>query len=152
MVSSDCGGRFIMAQADSKDRPAEVTRAEDREAQATLVNDIVALDALWSESLVVSSTANLVLSKSQALTLFRTGRIRLKTFERRISKLVVMGDIALATGNESFTVKDDPTGREPSIADLIVCSYMNAWRLEGTEWKMVGRHVGFMARMPAPTP
>jgi Domain of unknown function (DUF4440) len=138
-----------MAQADSSDRPAEVTQAELREAQATLGNDVKTLDALWSESLVVSSTANLVLNKSQALTLFRAGRIRLNTFERRISKVAIVGDVALATGNESFTVKDDPSGQEPSISDIIVCSYMNTWRLEGAEWKMIGRHVGFMARMPA---
>ena len=56
-----------MAQADSSDRAAEVAQLEEREAQATLGNDITALDALWSDSLVVSSTANLVLSKSQAL-------------------------------------------------------------------------------------
>ncbi len=138
-----------MAQADSADRAAEVAQLEEREAQATLGNDITALDTLWSDSLVVSSTANLVLSKSQALTLFRGGRIRLKTFERRISKLAVIGDVALATGNESFTVKDDPTGKEPNTPDLFICSYMNAWKLEGGVWKMVGRHVGFMTRMPA---
>jgi len=61
----------------------------------------------------------------------------------RISKLAAIGDVSLATGNETFTVKDDPTGAEPSIADVIVCSYMNAWRLEGAEWKMIGRHVGY---------
>jgi hypothetical protein len=140
-----------MAQGDSSDRPTEITELEEREARATLGNDVTALDALWSESLVVSSTANLVLSKNQALSLFRTGRIRLKTFQRRVSKVAIIGDVALATGNESFTVKDDPTGAEPSIADLIICSYMNAWRLEGEQWKMIGRHVGFMASMPAAT-
>ena len=87
-----------MAQ-DSSDPSAEIAKLEEREAQATLGNDVQALDALWSESLVVSSTANLVLSKSQALTLFRAGRIRLKTFHRRISKMAVIGDVALATGN-----------------------------------------------------
>jgi hypothetical protein len=138
-----------MAQ-DSSDPSAEIAKLEEREAQATLGNDTQALDALWSESLVVSSTANLVLSKSQALTLFRAGRIRLKTFQRRISKMAIIGDVALATGNESFTVNDDPTGQEPSISDIIVCSYMNTWRLESAEWKMIGRHVGFMARMPLP--
>jgi hypothetical protein len=138
-----------MSQPESPDRSAEVTEVEHREALATLANDINALDSLWSEGLVVSSTAQLVLSKSQALTLFRAGRIRLKTFERRISKLAVLGDLALATGNESFTVRDDPSGTEPSTPDLFVCSYMNAWRVEGAGWKMIGRHVGFIARLPA---
>ncbi len=137
-----------MSQAEPSDRSAEVAEVEQREALATLGNDVAVLDTLWSEGLVVSSTAQLVLSKSQALTLFRAGRIRLKTFERRVSKLAVLGDIALATGNESFTVKDDPTGSDPSTSDIFVCSYMNAWRIEGAAWKMIGRHVGFIARMP----
>jgi hypothetical protein len=137
-----------MAQSDSTDRASEVAAAEEREAQATLGNDVGVLDALWSDSLLVSSTANLVLSKEQALTLFRGGRIRLKSFERRISKVAVVGDVALATGNESFTVKEDPAGKEPSPGDLFICSYMNAWKLERGQWKMIGRHVGYMARMP----
>jgi hypothetical protein len=137
-----------MAAPDSSDHPTEIAELEAREARATLTNDVQTLDAIWSESLVVSSTANLVLSKSQALTLFRGGRIRLKTFERRISKVAVIGDVALATGNESFTVKDDRVGHQPSSPDLFICSYMNAWKLEGGAWKMIGRHVGFMARMP----
>lgn len=131
----------------SPDLAAQAAGAEQREASATLNNDVAALDELWSESLVVSSTANLVLNKSQALGLFRGGRIRLKTFERRISKLAIIGDVALATGNENFTVKDDLTGKEPNTPDLFICSYMNAWRIEGGVWKMIGRHVGFIARM-----
>ena len=137
-----------MAQVNSPDLAVEIADVEQREARATLGNDIDALDALWSESLVVSSSANLVLSKSQALMLFRGGKIRLKTFERRISKVAIVEGVALATGNESFTVKDDPTGAEASTLDLFVCSYMNTWKLEAGAWKLIGRHVGFMARMP----
>jgi hypothetical protein len=129
--------------------PAEIAEAEAREAQATLGNDIGALEALWSESFVVSSTENLILNKSQALNLFRAGRIRLKTFERRISKVQVIGDVALATGNENFTVKDDPSGKLPSTSDLFICNYMNTWKRDRAGWKLIGRHVGLMARMPS---
>ena len=122
---------------------------EEREALATLTNDAAALDALWSDNLVVSSTANLVLSKNQALTLFRGGKIRLKTFERRITKVAVIGDVALATGNETFTVKEDPADQRPVPTNIFICNYMNAWKLEAGDWKMIGRHVGLMAQMPA---
>ena len=137
-----------MAHSSADGLTARVTEAEEREARATLDNDVQTLDALWSEHLIVSSTANLVLTKSQALMLFRGGKIRLKTFVRRVSKVALIDKVAIATGNESFTVKDDPSGKEPSIDDIVVCSYMNAWRLEGSDWKMIARHVGFMARMP----
>jgi len=138
-----------MAQTIPIDYPAQVTVVEAREADATLTNSVADLEALWSDNLVVSSSANLVLNKKQALGLFRSGRIRLKTFERRISKLVVVDEIAMATGNETFTVKEDPTGKEPSPKDIFMCTYMNVWKHEGDAWKMIGRHVGFMAAVPA---
>src|SRR4029077_5759236 len=125
----------------------EVAAAEQQEARATLENDVKALTRLWSADLIVSGTTNLVLTKSQALTLFRVGKIRLKTFERRISRIAVNADIALATGNESFTVKDDPHNQEPNPDDLFICNYMNIWKREAGKWKMIGRHVGLMARM-----
>jgi ketosteroid isomerase-like protein len=153
MAQGDSSGSSTGSSTGSSNRPeiapAEIAEVEAREAQATLGNDIGALEALWSESFVVSSTENLILSKSQALNLFRAGRIRLKTFERRVSKVAVMGDVALATGNENFTVKDDPSGKEPPTSELFVCSYMNAWKREGAGWKLIGRHVGLMARMPS---
>jgi hypothetical protein len=148
MLAGDTGWR-AMVQGDKSVRvsEAEVAEAEQREARATLENDVTTLEGLWSTDLIVSSTANLVLTKSQALSLFRGGRIRLKTFERRISRTAVTGDIAIATGNESFTVKDDPANNEPPIDDLFICNYMNIWKREAGTWKMIGRHVGVMARM-----
>ena len=138
-----------MVQGDESVRvsEAEVAQAEQQEARATLENDVATLEGLWSADLIVSSTANIVANKSQALTLFRAGRIRLKTFERRISRTAVTGDIGIATGNESFTVKDDPASVEPPSDDLFICNYMNIWKREAGGWKMIGRHVGLMARM-----
>ncbi len=117
----------------------DIEKAEQQEAQATLKNDLPALEALWSENLIVSSTANLVLTKGQAMTLFRAGRIRLKSFERRISRVQIIGEIAIATGNETFTAKDDLVSNS-----LFICSYMNIWMREEGGWKLIGRHVGLM--------
>ena len=47
-----------------------------------------------------------------------------------------------STGNETFTVKDDPNGKEPTLKDIYICTYMNAWRLEDGEWKMIGAPTG----------
>jgi hypothetical protein len=143
------GGELVMKQGEDSVRVSEieVAEAEQNEAQATLENDVQALERLWSADLIVSSTANLVLTKNQALSLFRAGQIRLKTFDRRISRTAVTGDIAIATGNESFTVKDDPAGNQPPNADLFICNYMNIWKREAGTWKMIGRHVGLMTRM-----
>ena len=122
----------------------EIEKAEQLEAQATLHNDIEALEALWSEHFIVSSTQNLVLTKPQALTLFRAGSIQLKTFDRRVSRVMVTGNVAIATGNETFIPSE-----ERYQSATVVCSYMNVWLREPDAWKLLGRHVGLMTTRPA---
>jgi hypothetical protein len=122
----------------------EIEKAEQQEAAATLQSDIKALEALWSESFLVSGTSNLVLTKSQALTLFRAGRIQLKTFERRVSRVMVTGKVAIASGNETFIPRE-----ERYNFATVVCSYMNVWHHETDGWKLLGRHVGMMTTRAA---
>ena len=93
---------------------------------------------------MVSSAANLLFNKSQLLGFFRAGLIRLKSFERRVTRVVVEKDTAVTTGSDTV---------EPLIgADsgkTVFCSYMNCWNRENGEWKMLGRQVTVVGRMKA---
>ena len=122
----------------------EIEKAEQLEAHATLHNDVEALEALWSDSFIVSGTSNLVLTKPQALTLFRAGRIQLKTFDRRVSRVMITGNLAVATGNETFIPRE-----ERYQSATVVCSYMNMWSHESGGWKLLARHVGLMTTRAA---
>lgn len=52
----------------------EILAIEQREARAMLEGDISELEALWSDTLIVNSTSNLIAGKDILLDLIRTGR------------------------------------------------------------------------------
>ncbi len=122
----------------------EIEKLELQDAAAALRHDLATIERLWSDRLIVSGTANLLFNKSQLLAFFRAGLIRLKSFERRVTRVVVENDTAVTTGSDTV---------EPLIgADsgkTVFCSYMNCWNRENGEWKMLGRQVTVVGRMKA---
>lgn len=131
---------------DSPDRQAEleIERLELQDAAAALRHDLDTIEKLWSDKLVVSGTANLLFSKSQLLAFFRAGLVRLKSFERRVTRVVVEKDTAISTGSDTVVpLVGADTGK------TIFCSYMNCWNRENGEWKMLGRQVTVVGKMKA---
>lgn len=130
--------------APDKHEELEIEKLELQDAAATLRYDLETIERLWSDKLVVSSAANLLFNKSQLLGFFRAGLIRLKSFERRVTRVVVDRDTAVTTGSDTVV---------PLIgADrgkTVFCSYMNCWNRENGEWKMLGRQVTVVGRMKA---
>jgi uncharacterized protein DUF4440 len=123
---------------------AEIEALEQAEAAAMLSGDASALENFWSEELVVNSTANIIAGKDMLLDLIRHGRLRLKTYQRKTMRLAQLGDIVVATGNETSQLDSDV------ITDFLYCSYMNVWKRAGGELKMIARHVGLISRTPQP--
>jgi ketosteroid isomerase-like protein len=120
----------------------EIEKLELKDAQAALRHDLDSIERLWSDKLVVSSPANLLFTKSQLLGFFRAGLIRLKSFERRVMRVVVDRDIAVTTGSDTFeTLSGADAGK------TIFCSYMNCWRREDGQWKLLGRHASVVGKM-----
>jgi hypothetical protein len=129
---------------ESPDRQAEleIEHLELQDAAAALGHDLDTIERLWSDKLVVSGASNLLFSKSQLLAFFRAGLVRMKSFERRVTRVVVNGDSAVTTGSDTVV---------PLIgADAgktVFCSYMNCWNRENGEWKMLGRQVTVVGKM-----
>jgi len=120
----------------------EIEKLELQDADATLRNDLDALERRWSERLVISTPANLLFSKSQILAFFRAGLVRLKSFERRVTRVVVAGDTAVATGSDTvIPLVGVDNGK------TVFCSYMNCWNRENGEWKLLGRQVAVVGKM-----
>jgi hypothetical protein len=57
----------------------EIKELEQREADAMLRADVATLGALWSDDLLVNSTANLIADKQILLSVIASGRLRLKS-------------------------------------------------------------------------
>ncbi len=100
----------------------EIEKLELRDADAALRQDLGTIERTWSDKLVVSGAGNLLFSKAQVLAFFRAGLVRLKSFERRVTRVVIDGDTAITTGSDTV---------EPLVgADAgktVFCSYMNCW-------------------------
>jgi hypothetical protein len=121
----------------------EIEALEQREAAAMLRGDVAVLESLWSDDLIVNSSVNLIAGKQLLLEWIRSGRLRLRTFERRTIKLAGAGDLVVTTGSETSQLVSE------RIPDELSCSYMNTWARHNGAWKLVGRHVGLIARKKA---
>ncbi len=120
----------------------EVKELEQREADAMLRADVSALNAMWSDDLLVNSTANLIADKKILLGMIAEGRLRLRTLTRLTLSATINGDVIVTTGNESSQL-------EGSAAHIMLyCSYMNAWIRRNLNWQLFGRHVGLISRSP----
>jgi hypothetical protein len=115
-----------------------IRELEEREARAMLAGDVDVLAELWSDRLLVNSTANLVAGKEILLEVIRSGRLRFFRYERVVTRLSCAGELAIATGNEVTEL----LGNEPELE--IFCSYMNVWQTEDGYWRLAARHVGLI--------
>ena len=122
----------------------EIEKLELQDAMAALRHDLDTIERLWSDKLVVSSPANLLLSKAQLLGFFRAGLIRLKSFERRVQRVVIDREMAVTTGSDTFV---SLIGAD--AGKTIFCSYMNCWSRENGAWKLLGRHAAIVGKMKA---
>jgi ketosteroid isomerase-like protein len=118
----------------------EIENLEQREAQAVRGADVSTLQTLWADDLIVNSTANLIAGKQILLELIKTGRLRLRTYERRPVRISVYGDLVVTTGNEISQLVGDPAEYR------LFVSYMNVWTKRDGNWQMLARHVGLIAK------
>lgn len=118
----------------------EIEALEQRESEALAGGDISVLQTLWADDLIVNSTANLIAGKEILLEMIRKGRLMLRTHERRPVRIVVSGDLAVATGNEVSQLVGE-------VAEYkLFASYMNVWRRRDKSWQLVARHLGLIER------
>jgi hypothetical protein len=121
----------------------EIKELEQREADAMLQADVSTLSALWSDDLLVNSTANLIADKKILIGMIADGRLRLKSYSRFTVRAMMNGAIVITTGNESSQLEGPASGM------ILYCSYMNAWIRRDLSWQLLGRHVGLISRAPA---
>ena len=97
----------------------EIEALEHREAQALLYGDVSILKSLWADDLIVNSTSNLIAGKQILLEMVSSGRLSLRTYERRPVRIVTFGNLGVATGNEVSQL----IGEVPEFKVFV--SYMN---------------------------
>ena len=118
----------------------EIETLEEREARAMLGADVSTLQTLWADDLIVNSTANLIAGKQILLEMIKSGRLKLRTYERRPVSIVTFGDLVVATGNEVSQL----VAGSAMIKTFV--SYMNVWTKRSGNWQLLARHVGLIQR------
>ena len=118
----------------------EIETLEQREALAMLGADVSTLQTLWADDLIVNSTANLIAGKEILLEMIKSGRLKLRTYERRPVSIVNFGDLVVATGNEVSQL----VAGSAMIKTFV--SYMNVWTKRSGNWQLLARHVGLIQR------
>jgi hypothetical protein len=118
----------------------EIETLEQREALAMLGADVSTLQTLWADDLIVNSTANLIAGKEILLEMIKSGRLKLRTYERRPVSIVTFGDLVVATGNEVSQL----VAGSAMIKTFV--SYMNVWTKRSGNWQLLARHVGLIQR------
>jgi hypothetical protein len=121
---------------------AEIEKLEAEEAAARVALDVPRLEALWCDELIINATENIVYTRDHFLLRIKSGQIRFKSFERKISRLSMKGDVVVTTGNESIV-----PAVGPDAGKTVFCSYMNVWVKGGVAgWQLMGRQVAIIAR------
>ncbi len=118
----------------------EIEVLEQREAEAIRAADVSTLRALWSDDLVVNSTANLIAGKQILLEMIEKGLLKLGTYERRPVRISGFGDLVVSTGNEISQL----VGNAAEVKLFV--SYMNVWAKRDGNWQLLARHVGMIRR------
>jgi hypothetical protein len=134
--------KILMPKPSGSARPeAEVELLEIEEAAARVAVDLPRLEALWADELIINATENIIYTKDHFLLRIKSGQIRFKSFERKISRVAVKGDIVITTGNESIVPANGP-----DMGKTVFCSYLNVWTRCGEGWQLLGRQVAVIAR------
>ncbi len=83
----------------------ELSRLEKVWNDAYIRGDVVALDQLWGDDLIVTMTEMTVMTKSEALGLSRSGRLKFPRYETSDIRIRVYNDAAVVTGRLQRTRK-----------------------------------------------
>ncbi len=86
-----------LAQTDSATQ-RELSRLETVWNEAHMRADAAALEQLWADDLEVAVPRMPVMSKAEALTFARSGRMRFERYETSDLRIRVYGDAAVVTG------------------------------------------------------
>lgn len=109
-----------LAQSDAPSADSAAIHAlEEQERLAVLNQDLDTLERIWSERFMVNSPFNQVApDRGVVLDIFRQGMAHYASFDRRIERILLDGDLAIVMGAE--TVR--PIGNAPRADEWGGCS------------------------------
>ncbi|MEO6723319.1 MAG: nuclear transport factor 2 family protein [Ferruginibacter sp.] len=134
---------LIGLSAQSQDVESEIRNLEQREVQAILTKDSVALLKLWDKNYTVNSPDNVIVFAGKT-TLDRPVLKRARTaFTREIELVTIKGNFAFSMGSETVIPVDDK--QQPG--QVVKRRFTNIWEKQADGWKLVGRHANIICNL-----
>ena len=130
------------AQEPASEEEATIRSLEEQVRMGVLNRDTLALERLWSEQFLINNLHDRVsgnrvsANRRVVFDLLRQGLIHYSSFEERIERIRIEGDIAIVMGTE--TVK--PMGDEPLAGQTVERRFTHVWQREGGSWRLIARH------------
>lgn len=126
---------YLFAQNTSAE--AEIRKLEEKERQAVLKKDTLALAQIWDKNFIVNAPVNrVVLAGNGVAERPVIAQMTYSSFTREIEEILVRGDLVFTMGNEVVV----PAGDNPRAGQSIKRRYSNVWLKENGNWKLVARH------------
>ena len=116
---------------------ATIRALEEQVNRAVLDQDFATLERLWSPRFMVNTPrGDVAPNRNAVLDIFRQGIAHYSSYDHRIERLLIDGDIAIVMGAE--TVK--PIGNAPLAGQTVERRFTNIWKRDGGTWRELARH------------
>lgn len=112
----------------------EIATFERQEAEALLRADTSALEHLWAPDLIVTASNNRIRTGGEVLGFLKSGQMKLTKLERRVERIAVHGQVAVAMGEETFV----PAGGE-GAGKTFNRRYTDVLMQEYGRWRLIAR-------------
>ena len=138
-----CTSGRLSGQEQNTTDEAAIRLLEEQERAGVLNRDTAVLQRVWSEQLIVNAPSNQISpNREVVLNLVRQGLIHYSSFERRIERLRIDGDIALVMGGETI----QPMGDASQTAQVVQRRFTHVWKNEAGTWRLVARHANIIPK------
>lgn len=118
----------------------EISSLEQQEAQALLRADTSALERLWAQDLLVTTSRNRVQTGAQVLGFIKSGKMKLTKLDRRVERIAVHGQVAIAMGEETIV----PAGGN-NAGKTLNRRYTDVYAQKDGQWRLIARQATLVA-------
>jgi uncharacterized protein (TIGR02246 family) len=112
----------------------EIASIEQQEAQALLRADTAALERLWAHDLLVTTSRNRVHTGAEVLGFIKSGQMKLSKLDRRVDRVAVHGQVAIAMGEETIV----PAGGN-NAGKTLNRRYTDVYVQKDGQWRLIAR-------------
>jgi len=123
------------------DTEQEINQIEDERYQTMAALDALGLARILADEFVYHQPTGAVATKASYLEQIKSGRVKIKTFERYGVKVHDYGNTATAMGSTRLDIEMEGQPRHVDLA------YLNVWIKRDGRWQLAARQSAFK---PAP--